>query len=154
MTDRRSHVAPILFAALVWMVAGAASYGCSPDPAKAARRYIASGDAYVAKHQYREAVIEYKNAVKQQPQLAEAHYKLAQAYTASREPVKAYGSFARAADLQPTNVDAQIEAGSILLAAGEFDMARTRAELALTVQPQNPTALILLGVGLATRSGR
>ena len=45
--------------------------------------------------------------------------------------MKAYGSYARAADLDPQNVDAQIKAGTLLLVAGEYDAARTRAELAV-----------------------
>ena len=149
MTDARSRLTRALFTLCACCVLAAAASGCSRDPVKEGRKYLASGDAYAAKHRYREAVIEYKNAVNRQPQLAEAHYQLAQAYKASGEPVKAYGSFARAADLQPANVEAQIEAGTILLEGGEFDMARTRAELALKAQPQNPAALILLGNALA-----
>src|SRR5204862_5701103 len=149
MTDPRFHATRTLFGLVLAFVLGATSYACSRDPAAEARKYVASGDAYVAKHQYREAEIQYKNAVTRQPQLAEAHYKLAKAYNASGEPVKAYGSFARAADLDPNNVDAQIEAGTILLAGGEFEMARTRAELALKTQPQNAAALILFGNSLA-----
>ena len=99
---------------------GAAS-GCSKDPITAARDYLASANRYAEQKQYEAAIIEYKNAIKAKPDLAEAHYKLAQVYEASGDPRGAYGSYTRAADLQPSNIDAQLKAGSLLLAAGAFE---------------------------------
>jgi Tfp pilus assembly protein PilF len=52
---------------------------CSRDPQVAAREYLASGDAYVARGQLKEAIIEYRNAVNAMPSLEAAHYKLARA---------------------------------------------------------------------------
>ena len=122
---------------------------CSHDPEKAARKYLASGDAYAANDQFREAAIEYGNAVKEKPAWAEAHYKLAKAYSRVGDPVKAYAAYARAADLDPSNVDAQLQAGTLLLVAGEYDKARTRAELALQADPKSAPANILLGNAMA-----
>lgn len=122
---------------------------CSTDPDTKARQYLASGDGYAAKGQHKEASLEYGNAVKAKPELAEAHYKLAKSYEASGEPIKAYGAYARAADLDPSNMDAQLQAGALLLSGGEYEAARTRAELALKADPKNPSAHILLGNALA-----
>ena len=47
--------------------------GCSSDPAKAARRYIQSGDRYTQQGRYKDAAIEYRNAIKLIPQSVEAH---------------------------------------------------------------------------------
>ncbi|MET0213331.1 MAG: tetratricopeptide repeat protein, partial [Vicinamibacterales bacterium] len=118
---------------------------CSGDPEEQARKYVASGDAYVAKNSRDEAIIQYRNAIKARPQWAEAHYKLAQTYQAAGDYVNAYSEYARAADLEPTNTEAQIRAGTLLLVAGEFDAARTRAELALKADPTFAPAHILLG---------
>ena len=63
--------------------------------------------------------------------------------------MKAYGSYARAADLDPSNVDAQIQAGTLLLIGGEFDKARTRADWRSRPTPRRAPANILLGNAMA-----
>ena len=77
--------------ALVVLLTGLVA--CSTDPKVKAEKFLARGDAYVAQHKYRDAIIEYRNAVKAQPARADVHYKLAQAYTAAGEPVRAYGAY-------------------------------------------------------------
>ena len=129
------------------MATGAA--GCSKDPQQAAREYTASGDSYTNQRQFKEAVIAYRNALKAVPNAADVRYKLGRAYEQSGDPVAAYSEFARAADLDPSNVDAQMRAGTILLVGREFDAARTRAELALKADPKHAPAHILLGNALA-----
>src|SRR5689334_21798259 len=94
---------------------------CSRDPQEKARNYVASGDAYTAKHQTNQALIEYKRAVQAKPDWPEAHYKLAKAYDAQGDAPNAYREYARTGDLDPSNIDAQVKAGTLLLAAGEFD---------------------------------
>jgi tetratricopeptide (TPR) repeat protein len=127
----------------------AVASGCSRDPQARARKYVASGDAYAANHQLKEAVIEYKRAVQAKPDWAEAHYKLAKVYDQQSDPVNAYREYAWTGDLDPANVDAQIQAGTLLLASGDFEAARTRAELAVKAAPDNAPANILLGNALA-----
>ncbi len=46
--------------------------GCSKDPEVAKREYLRSGDAYVEEKKYKEAIIEYRNAVQQDPRFGEA----------------------------------------------------------------------------------
>jgi tetratricopeptide (TPR) repeat protein len=122
---------------------------CTRDPDVRARRYLASGDGYTAKHQNSRALIEYKRAVQAKPEWSEAHYKLAKAYEIEGDAVNAYREYARTGDLDMSNTDAHVKAGMILLGAGEFEAARTRAELALTNSPNNAPASILLGSALA-----
>ena len=110
-----------------------------------AQKYVASGDEYARKNLREEAVIQYRNAIKTRPDWSEPHYKLAQTYQAGGDPVNVYGEYARAADLDPSNVDAQIRAGTLLLVSGEFAAAQTRAELALKADPKSVAAHILLG---------
>jgi putative PEP-CTERM system TPR-repeat lipoprotein len=122
---------------------------CTRDPQVKAQRAVASGDAYAVKHQNSRALIEYKRAVQFRPEWADAHYKLAKAYEAEGDAVNAYREYARTGDLDLSNTDAQVKAGMLLLAAGEFDAARARAELALTNSPGNVQANILMGSALA-----
>lgn len=143
LLSTRTAVAALLLAA-----AGLAA-GCSSDPQETAARYAASADAYAQRGQYKEAIIEYRNALKTAPQDAGLRYRLGRAYEESDDPVNAYGEFARAADLDPSNVDAQMRAGTLLLASREFEAARIRAELAIKADPSHAPAHILLGNALA-----
>ena len=132
-----------------WLVVALLVGACSHDPVARSASYVTSGDGYTAKQQFARAILEYRNAIKERPDWAEPHYKLARAYEASGDPIKAYGEYSRTADLEPANVDAQLKAGNLLLSAGEFDRARTRAELALKTAPNSAPANILLGNALA-----
>ena len=62
---------------LTWAVA------CTGDPQQASQRYVASGDAYLAEVKLAEAIIEYRNAVQQDPLSFEARNKLGEASGAS-----------------------------------------------------------------------
>ena len=144
MIRRQSRSAAAVLLALATLAAG-----CSKDPESLARDYTASGDGYAAKRQYKEAIIEYRNGLKATPNSPELRYKLGRAYEASGDPVAAYNEFARAADLDPGNLDAQMRAGTLLLVGREFEAARTRAELALKANPTHAPAHILLGNAMA-----
>jgi len=126
-----------------------AASACTRDPQVKAQKYVASGDAYLAKHENNRALIEYKRAVQAMPEWADAHYKLAKVYELEGDAPNAYHEYARTGDLDLANTDAQVKAGLLLLAAGEFEAARTRAELALKAAPDSAPANILLGNALA-----
>jgi tetratricopeptide (TPR) repeat protein len=143
----RPLVRRVLCAALALACAAAAA--CSKSPEELVKQYEASGDAYVARRQFKEAVIEYRNALKASPARADIHHKLGRAYEESGDPVSAYAEFARAADIDPSNLDAQMRAGTLLLVAREFEAARMRAELAIKADPSHVPAHILLGNTLA-----
>jgi tetratricopeptide (TPR) repeat protein len=132
------------FAAALCTIALFAS-GCSRDPIAKSQQYVASGDEYAAQKNRDEAIIQYRNAIKTRPEWSEPHYKLAKTYEEAGDYVSAYAEYARTADLDPSNVDAQMKAGTLLLVAGEFAAAQTRAELALKADPKNVAAHILLG---------
>src|SRR6478735_1189099 len=122
--------------------------GCRQDPVSKALRFAESGDKYMVAHRWKEAIVEYGNAIKAQPDDADIHYKKAWACQEAGDLPSAYRAFARAADLNPSNVDAHLRAGGLLLAAGEFDAARLRAEEALRADGQNVAAHLLLGNAL------
>ena len=50
---------------------------CSRDPNVTKKRYVDSGDKYFAKERYKEAAIQYRNAIKIDPRYGMAYYKLA-----------------------------------------------------------------------------
>ena len=129
-------------ALLACTMAGAVACG---NPDDKARSYTSSADAYAAKEQYKEAVIEYRRALAETPNAADVRYKLGRAYQESGDLVNAYSEYARAGDLDSSNLDAQMRAGTILLLGREFEAAARRAQLALKVDPNHVPAHILLG---------
>ena len=129
-------------AVLVAMTAAVVSACAKPETQ--ARDYTASGDAYSSRRQFNEAVIQYRRALAETPEAADVHYKLGRAYQEIGDLVNAYLEYARAGDLDVSNVDAQMRAGSILLLGREFETAATRAELALQADPRHVPALVLL----------
>ena len=50
---------------------------CSRDPKVVAKRYLESGNKYFDKGRYKEASIQYRNALKKDQKYGAAHYKLA-----------------------------------------------------------------------------
>jgi putative PEP-CTERM system TPR-repeat lipoprotein len=115
--------------------------GCS----KSAAQYFESGNKYFADKKYREAIVEYRNAIQQQANHGEAHLKLAEACMQVGDVQNAYREYVRAADLLPGNAGAQIKAGTLLLLAGRFEDAKARAEKVLARDARNVDAQILLG---------
>ena len=64
-----------LIAVVLAVLLGLAS--CSRDPNVVKKRYLESGNKYFEKGRYKEASIQYRNALKRDPKYGPAHYKLA-----------------------------------------------------------------------------
>lgn len=120
---------------------------------EAARRLIASGDAYHATGRDDAAIIEYRNAIKKQPSSAEAYRKLGDAYVDSAKAEEAYRAYCTAIDLNPADVHSRVGAGRLLLSAGRFNEALVRAVQALERDDQDVEAQVLSGRAL-TKLGR
>ena len=101
--------------AAVILLVSFAALGCSRDPSVVARKYVESGDGYMKDGKFAEAAIEYANAVRQDLQLGEARFKLAEAHYAAGDTRAAFPEFIRAADLLKDDAEAQLRAGHLLL---------------------------------------
>lgn len=122
---------------------------CSKDPEKLKRQYLDSGNQYFSQQKYKEAVVEYRNAIQQDPKFGEARYKLAEAYAKLSDPPNAYREYIRAADLLPNNNEAQLKAGTLLLLSGQHEDAKTRADKVLARDPKSVQAQVLRANALA-----
>ncbi len=96
-----------------------------------------------------EAIVQYRNAVQQDPRFGQARLKLAEAYMKSGDFPRSYAEYVRAADLLPNDPKVQVQAGTLLLLRGRFEDAKSRAEKALAKDPKNVPATLLLGNAMA-----
>jgi tetratricopeptide (TPR) repeat protein len=131
---------------LVPLIATAA---CRRDPEVAKRAYVVSGDAYVAEKDYKAAILQYRNAVQQDPRFGEAHFRLADAYTRDNDLADAARQYIRAGDLLPDNVEAQVKAAQSLLLLRRFDEAKMRADRILAKDLTSVQGQIIRGNALA-----
>jgi putative PEP-CTERM system TPR-repeat lipoprotein len=138
-----------LISRLIGAFVGAALVVACTDPQVKKKQYFESGNGYFDKKMYGHAIVEYRNAIALDATFGEARKKLAEALTLNGEAIPAFGEYVRAADLLPNDVDAQIQAGTLLLGARKPQEALQRAEAALKVDPDNVEALVLRGSALS-----
>ena len=119
--------------------------GCRTDPEAQKQTYLQNGDRLMAAQNYQGAIVEYRNAIKQDERFGPARLKLAQAYAQVHDWPRARAEFIRAADLMPGDVDVQVTAAVALLRSGEFQDARARADVALQLDPNNANAHLVRG---------
>ena len=145
-TGRRMATRSIIRVALVGGALGAilALSGCQNQQAKLAE-HMARGDAYLKEEKASEAVIEYKNALQLAPNDAKAHYGLAQAYLANKEPQKAFWELQETVRLDGTNIDARLALGQFLLLGreDEFKQALTEGEAVIAADPNRWEGYVL-----------
>jgi len=123
---------------------------CSEPPADRAARHEHRGDAYVEQEQFREAVIEYKNAARDSPARADLHWKLASAALRTGDVSAAFTALKRVVQLDPRHFDAHWSLGDLYLAAGKTGEAEQLAEGLLLARPQHPAGYLLrAGASLA-----
>lgn len=132
-----------LRATLVFGLLAVLLLGCSRDPNVRKQKYLRSGEQYFQKGSYREAAIEFTNAVQIDPAYADAHYQLAQVYLKLQQWANAYRELARTLELQPENYPARMDLANLLLAAGDLKLAREQTDLLLAKQGNDPHVHLL-----------
>lgn len=124
--------------------------GCSRDPNVRKQKYLESGDRYFAQGKYREAVIQYSNALQVDSRFAAAHYQLGETYLKLGDMTRAFQEISRTTDLAPDNYRAHLDLANLLVAARNPDgsansdylkQARVHLDLLREKQPQNPEVL-------------
>jgi tetratricopeptide (TPR) repeat protein len=118
---------------------------CADDPQKAKVKYLASGENYMQKGKYGDAAIQFKNALRFDPQFVNAHYQLAQAQLAQHDWQAADASLNTVIKLDPHRPDARLARGRLYLSARDFHNAQLDAEDILHGDPKSIAGLQLLG---------
>ncbi len=123
---------------LILALMGIVFSGCSRDPNVRKQKYFESGQRYFERGKYREAAIQYSNAVQVDPRFTDAHYQLAQTYLKLQEWTRAYQELSRTIELQPDNYQAHIDIANLLIAGHDLKQAQEHTDLLLAKQPNNP----------------
>lgn len=131
----------LLSLSAVVLTAAAACH--SPDPAVQKADAIRQGDALVQQRQYAQAVSEYQDAVKIDPRDGGLRFKLAAAHRLANQWSEAAREALAAADLQPDNREAQLQAVAALIGLTRFIDAADRVAPLVQNQPDDANALVL-----------
>lgn len=138
---------------LAWLSLGLlVMAGCSRDPNVRKQKYLQSGKRYEESGKYKEASIQFLNALKVDKNYADAHYELAKTYLKMGNAMPAYQQLAQTVDLAPGNLPARIDLGNIFLAGNAPDKAEAQAKAVLAANPKDADAYALLA-GVANARG-
>ena len=88
--------------------------GCSRDPNVRKQKYFDSGEKYFAEAKYREAAIQYANALQFDTRFAQAHFQLGQAYLKLGDSQRAFSELSRTVELAPDNYKAHTDLANLL----------------------------------------
>lgn len=113
---------------------------CAKTPSEQAAKHEVRGDGYVQQEQFREAMIEFKNAVRAAPDNPSLQWKLAKAALKGGDPSTAYQALGRVVQLDPSHFEAKWSLGDLYLAGGKMDEVGKIAEE--LVSAQRPIALV------------
>jgi tetratricopeptide (TPR) repeat protein len=133
---------------LIFLMILLAAAGCARSPEAKKARFLDRGDRYFKKEQYREAIIEYRNALRFEgtnaraiQQIGLAHYQLGEFGQAARFLLKAQ-------ELTPDQLEVRVKLGTLYFLGRRFKETQDEATYVLAKDPNNLDALLLL-VGAA-----
>lgn len=144
---RARRVRAVLLALLA--LCAALAVGCS-NPEETKAEHVRRGEQFLKERRWQEATLEFRNAVQIDPDLAAAHWGLAQAYEQLGRATEAIEELQRAVKLDPNNTAARLKlANAFLLAHSRYKNAeyvahaeRLAAEI-VERHPQDPDGHIL-----------
>jgi tetratricopeptide (TPR) repeat protein len=136
--------------ATVFLIIALVLAGCARTPEAKKARHLERGDRYFKQEQYREAILEYRNALRIDQknatairQLGLAHYQLGQVGVAFRYLLQAE-------QLEPDNTDIRLKLANIYMFGGRPDDASALVDEVLKKEPNNLDALVLSAAGANT----
>ena len=111
-----------------------------------ARKSFNKGSEALQHHDYQKAADLFQKAINTYPQYDAAYDNLGVAYVQLKQSDKAREAFEHAVQLNDKNADADRNYGRILLANKEYPQAVDVLKKSLMVDPQNPSALLMVSV--------
>jgi tetratricopeptide (TPR) repeat protein len=124
---------------------------CSRDPNVRKQKYFESGQRYFAEAKYREAAIQFRNALQVDNTFAAAHYQLGQTYLKLQDGQYAYIEIGRTLELDPDNYKAHADMANLLTAdyaatsnPADLTNAKQHTDLLLEKRPNDPETHLAL----------
>lgn len=117
--------------------------GCNRSPAEKKTRHLERGDQYYSQQRYREAVLEYRNALRIESDNAHAIQRLGLAYYQLGEMGPSFPFLLKTRELVPDDLEARLKLGTMYLAGRKNAEARNEASFILERDPKNLDALLL-----------
>ncbi|MEM9959006.1 MAG: tetratricopeptide repeat protein [Pseudomonadota bacterium] len=108
-----------------------------------AQNHLAGGQALLEAGDPARAVLEFRNALRLDDQLVDAHFGLADAALAQQDVRTAFANLQRVTELEPENVRALESLAQLLLAANQVEQALDLSVRALELAPDKPSTLAL-----------
>ena len=118
--------------------------GCSDSPKVRQQKYMESGQRYYDKGQYREAAIQFQNAIQVDSHSADAHFKMAMTAMKLEQWPGAMQEFSAAVQANPEHYPARLEMAKLLMMGGQFPSAKEQLDFLAQKQPSNPDVFIAL----------
>ena len=106
----------------------------------------------MAEHKFQDAQIELKNAIKIDPKFAKAYTLLGSVQLQERNWPGAFGSYQRATELDPEDMEAQLGVCKLYLLSRKLDKAEEKADLILSKQPGNIEAGVIKSITLTKQN--
>ncbi|HEV2385855.1 MAG TPA: tetratricopeptide repeat protein [Candidatus Acidoferrales bacterium] len=117
-----------------------AAAACKNDPEAAARAYMASGRHYLGAKRYKEAAIQFRNALQREPGDWQARYGLAESEAALGDWRASFRDLSTVADRQPSFAPAHLALAGIYVQAEKFALAQRQIDLARQLVPNDAGA--------------
>ena len=105
-------------------------------------KYLESGQRYYDKGQYREAAIQFENAIQVDSRFVAAHYKLALTALKLQQWPTAYQELSTTVQLDPNQYAAHLDMANLLILSGHFNDAKEHLDLLVQKQPNNPEVYV------------
>ncbi|MGB9491543.1 MAG: tetratricopeptide repeat protein, partial [Terriglobales bacterium] len=116
---------------------------CS-NPQKAKLKYLESGQRYFEKGQYREAGIQFQNALHLDSHLATAHYRMALVDLKLGQWPDAYQELSTTIQNEPHNYAARLEMAKLMIFGHQYPDAKEQLDLLVQKEPNNPDVYLTL----------
>jgi tetratricopeptide (TPR) repeat protein len=112
---------------------------------KKATRYLNAGNRLLEKGMAKSAMLQYQNAVKEDPDLFEAHLHLGDIYLGQKKMEEADAAFRKVIELKPRSADAHSGLGDVLFFQGQLEKSVEMLQIALKLNPKLARAHYRLG---------
>ena len=137
--------------ARVWAVAAGMVLlaACMKSPEEQYKAYMESGTAYVEAKDYANATLQFRNAARVNPDVAEPQYQLAKAYLQDEKIREALQAIQQAVKIDPNHTDSNLLMAQLWARLGgeeEIKDAEGRLATVLESRPNDPEALFAMAV--------